>query len=328
MKVSRAVRDIVVIGASAGGTQVLLTLARDLPRDFRAAVLVVQHIGKLPSALPELMAREGALPTSFARNGQLLQPGTILVAPPDQHLLIFDGAVRLTRDAKENHARPAIDVLFRSAAVVQGPRVIGVILSGRLDDGTAGMQAIKACGGLTVVQDPSEAEESGMPQSAIDNVPVDFVAKSSAIAGVLARLVGTAIDLAPPVPRDLRREHELTLGAEDPMEHLDAIGRPSKIVCPDCSGVLWEISGSDPKRYRCHTGHAYTVQSLEHTHAVRTDQALWTALRALQEREELLRQMAQAHRRHERLDECARLEDEADHVARHAAQLQTMTTSG
>ena len=320
-------RDIIVIGSSAGGVPVLLDLVAALPPRFPASILLVQHIGAQPSVLPELLNRRGRLPASFPSAGQLLEPGTVFVAPPDQHLLLVDGAVRLTRDAKENHARPAIDPLFRSAAIAQGSRVIGVILSGRLDDGTSGLQAIKACGGVAVVQDPDEAEEPSMPRSAIDNVGVDAVVPSANLAQTLQSLVGQPAGRPVSIPVDLLCEHQLSTGeAPDPMQNLDALGKPSKIVCPECSGVLWELSDTKPQRYRCHTGHAFTLNSLLQTQASRTDTALWSALRALQEREQLLRSAAQAHRRLQAEAEGARLEFEAEHIARHSQQLQRLIT--
>ena len=322
-------RDIVAIGASAGGVPILLSLAQALPRDFPASVLVVQHIGAHPSALPELMRNAGAMAAAHPRNGEPLEHGRIYIAPPDQHMLVVGGHLRLTRDAKENHARPAIDPLFRSAAINHGPRAIGVVLSGRLDDGTAGLQAIRACGGTVVVQDPADAEETGMPASAMENVRVDHLVTRETLADTLGALVREPAPAPPEVPRNLACEYHLALGdRENPMEDLDALGTPSKVTCPDCNGVLWEITGSMPRRYRCHTGHAYTERTLEFTQRTRMDEALWNALRATQEREGLLRSMADLHRKTGRGGEVARLESEAEHLAQHVAHLQRMVASG
>ena len=320
-------RDLIVIGSSAGGVPVLLDLVAGLPAELPAAILVVQHIGANPSILPELLTRRGGRPAAHARPDQPLSRDVICVAPPDHHLLVADERVCLSRDPKENHARPAIDPLFRSAAVAQGGRVIGVLLSGRLDDGTAGLQAIKACGGLAVVQDPHDAEEPGMPASAIAHVAVDHVVRREALADTLVRLVGQPVGVQPEVPGALLREHRLSQRGEDVMDALDSIGMPSKIVCPDCNGVLWQIRGSSPPRYRCHTGHAYTLRSLEHTQAVRTDESLWNAMRALSEREALLREMAEVSRREGNDIEAQRQEREAAHVAMHAQQVQRIATA-
>jgi two-component system chemotaxis response regulator CheB len=318
-------RDIVVVGASSGGVPMLLDLAEQLPPRFPAAVLIVQHIGAHPSVLPELLRDSGPNPAVHPVHGQMLEHGTLYVAPPDRHMLLDGNRIRLTHDAKENHARPAIDPLFRSAAIAHGPRVIGTLLSGRLDDGTAGLQAIKACGGLAVVQDPADALEPGMPRSAMDNVAVDHVVTQATLASTLHSLVQQTPGPSPGVPPQLMWEHRLSICEGDAMENLDAIGTPSKIVCPDCNGVLWELADTQPQRYRCHTGHAYTAQTLVYTQSTRVDEALWSALRALEEREYLLRGMAHAHRNREGgIDEATSFESEAEHVARHARQLQEM----
>lgn len=300
---------------------VLIELAAALPKEFPASVLIVQHIGAHRSTLPELLTERGRLPAIHPRTGQALQHGTIYIAPPDHHMLVVDGMIRLTREAKENHARPAIDPLFRSAAIAQGPRVIGVILSGRLDDGTAGLQAIKACGGLAVVQDPDDAQEPSMPTSACANVAVDHQVTRANLVDTLVKLVNQTAQPAPVAPKPLVCEHSLSIGEGDAMELLDSIGKPSKIVCPDCNGVLWELTGSMPPRYRCHTGHAFTQRSLEYTQGVRADEALWNALRALEERERLLRDFARTSRERGNESEASRLETEAEHAQTHATQL-------
>jgi len=206
------VRDVVVVGASAGGVQVLLDLAASLPGQFPACVLVVLHVGAHRSLMPELMSARGPLRASHPEDGQPLQPGAIFVAPPDHHMLVDDGLIRLTRGAKENHARPAIDPLFRSAALACGPRVVGVLLSGRLDDGTAGLQAIKRCGGLAVVQDPDDAEQPEMPRSAMAHVDVDVCVAGARLGQVLADLVRRPATLPAPGTRARQPRPERTPG--------------------------------------------------------------------------------------------------------------------
>lgn len=285
--------DIVVIGASAGGVQVLLDLAAQLPADFAACILVVLHIGTYRSQLPRLMTSVGPLPAAHATDGQPLQPGHIFIAPPDHHLLVGDGLLRLYRGPKENHARPAVDPLFRSAALALGPRVIGVILSGGLDDGTAGLQAVKQCGGLAVVQSPDDAESRDMPASALAHVAVDACVPGAALAATLIELTG--VPAGPPitVPATIAIEQGLSTGSfGDPMAHLDEIGQRSRFTCPECSGVLWEVASPRPRRYRCHTGHAFTLRSLADSQDTTTDEALWSAMRALEEREAMLRLQA------------------------------------
>jgi len=286
-------RDLVAIGASAGGVQVLLDLAAALPADFGACVLVALHVGAHRSVLPELMSARGPLRASHPADGQPLQPGAIFVAPPDHHMLVEDGLIRLSRGPKENHARPAIDPLFRTAALSHGPRVIGVVLSGRLDDGTAGLQAIKQCAGLAVVQEPADAEQPDMPASAVANVAVDVQVPAARLAETLVRLVGAPATRSLPAPAPwIALEQAVSIGAGNPMDNLNAIGRPSRFSCPECSGVLWELDQTRPRRYRCHTGHGYTLRTLADTQEAASDEALWGAMRALQEREALLREMA------------------------------------
>ncbi|KGQ19315.1 Chemotaxis response regulator protein-glutamate methylesterase CheB [Lysobacter dokdonensis DS-58] len=299
-----------VIGASAGGIPVLLELAAALPARFPGAILIVQHIGAHRSYLPELLRDSGSNPAVHPTSGQVLERGTLYVAPPDRHMLLVGNHIRLTHDAKENHVRPAIDPLFRSAAIAHGPRVIGTILSGRLDDGTAGLLAIKACGGLAVVQDPEDAQEPGMPRSALDHVACDRVVTRASLADTLVSLMREPAGMAQEIPPPLLEEHRLSVGEPEPMDDLDNIGVPSKIVCPDCSGVLWSLSGKHPPRYRCHTGHAYSLQSLLHAQAARAEDALWKALRVLEEREYLLRSASQ--------------DDEAAHIALHSETLKKM----
>lgn len=331
VKRAAAVRDVVVIGASAGGFSVLLDLVARLPAEFPASVLIVLHVGAHPSVLPELLNRRSSLPVMHARSGEPLQPGRIYVAPPDHHMLVEEGAIRLTRGAKEHHARPAIDPLFRSVAIDCGARVVGVVLSGRLDDGTAGLQAIQQCGGLVIVQDPADAEQPSMPASACAHVAVDHCVPRARLAETLIAVAGQPVSAAhavPAIPDPIVCEQRVSTGTgDDPMEDLNAIGKLSTFGCPDCNGVLWEITGSTPRRYRCHTGHGFSLRSLEHTQAINTDKALWSAVRALQEREELLRTMAAASRHADDASEGERLETEADDIARHAEALQELVTA-
>jgi len=281
---------IVVVGASAGGVRALQFLASRLPPDFPAPILAVQHIGSHRSVLPDLLARNGPLSASHATDGEALRPGHIHLAPPDHHMMVSDATIRLSRGPKENHSRPAIDPLFRSVAIEWGAAAIGVLLTGHLDDGTAGFVAIKQCGGTTVVQDPDEAEAPSMPASALRYAKVDYTLPLVEIGGVLAKLADTPPTPVPtPALATMRHENEIMRGSGDFMTHLQAIGKPSMFVCPDCDGGLWEIAGASPPRYRCHTGHAYSLRNLQHAQAERTDEALWSAFRALQERELLLR---------------------------------------
>jgi two-component system chemotaxis response regulator CheB len=207
-------------------------------------------------------------------------------------MLVEDHRIRLTRTAKEHHTRPAIDPLFRSAALAHQSAVIGMVLSGRLDDGTAGLLAIKACGGIAVVQDPDEAQEPSMPRSALRHVAVDHCVPSSSLARLCVELVGGPLNEAATMPAaDLRHEHAIDLQQGDPVQHLDAIGTRSTFTCPDCQGTLWEVSQGALIRYRCHTGHAFTLRTLIQTQSESTGAMLWSALRALSEKQRMLNRL-------------------------------------
>lgn len=294
-------RDIIVIGASTGGVEALRLLVAGLPSGLRPAVLVVMHIGAHDSILPSLLGRTSVLPVRQARHGDLVEAGRVLVAPPDLHLAVArHGAecrVVLARTAKENHTRPSIDPLFRSAAAAFGQRAIGVILTGALDDGTAGLAAIKACGGCAIVQDPEEAVMPDMPLSAIDNVAVDHVLRLDEMPAMLQHLAETNAQsgAAPPVPEQvpawIRLENKFTVEGVD-MHDLGLIAAPSTFTCPDCHGALWEVKDQRPQRFRCHTGHAFSELSLVALQNKLVEESMWYAIRSLQEKEMLLRRMA------------------------------------
>ncbi len=317
-------RDIVVIGASTGGVQALRVLAAGLPADFAAAVCVVLHIGAHESTLPALLEAVGPLPAAHASSGHALRPRRILVAPPDHHLLLQGEMVVLTRGPKEHHTRPAVDPLFRSAALSLGPRVIGVLLTGSLADGAAGLQAIKECGGLVVVQDPLDAEEPGMPGAALQAVEVDHCMPLRSIAPLLVELVGQAAPPGAAAPPHLVHEHLASLGGEHGMDELQRVAAPSTLVCPDCQGTLWEISGSRPPRYRCHTGHGFSLRSLAAVQQEATENALWSAVRALQEKEVLLRRIAALDRSAGDDAHAQQAEDEASTLGEQAQRLRKL----
>jgi two-component system chemotaxis response regulator CheB len=257
-------------------------LAPELP----AAVLVVLHIPRhSPSALPRILDRAGPLPTVTAEHGMPARAGTIYVAPADHHLLIHDGYIRLSVGPTENGHRPAIDPLFRSAAVAYGAGAIGVVLSGSRDDGTAGLTAIVERGGQAVVQDPNEALNRSMPASALEHVPTAHVLPTAKIGALLGELVG---DGASPLPQP--NEPDGQLAAENKIATLESIttklglsGRPSEFACPSCHGVLFELHGEPVPRYRCRVGHAWSPKSLVAELSVEANDALWVALRTLEE---------------------------------------------
>jgi two-component system chemotaxis response regulator CheB len=275
-------RDIVVIGASLGGIQALRQLVTNFPAQFPASVLVVQHIGANPSTLPALLSSAGSNAASHARDGEPLRQGHIVVAPPDHHLLISGGKLKLSRGPKEHFSRPAVDTLFRSAAIECGPRIVGVVLTGTLDDGTAGLQAIKQCGGIAVVQDPASAFAASMPASALRYVDVDYCLPLEQIAATLLALVRKNAPRRSAPPPELVREQAPWTGTANAMKDLAQIASPSPLTCPECGGGLWEINHAQPPRFRCHTGHGYSLPALRHAMHGSTEGLLWAAERALQ----------------------------------------------
>jgi len=288
----RSYEHVVVIGASGGGVAALLEISERLPAPFPAPVCIVQHIGTNPSLLPELLRFRGPNPATHAEHGQRLVPGTLHVAPPDRHMLIEGDTLLLTHGPKENHTRPAIDPLFRSAAAAFGPRAIAVILTGQMDDGTAGARAVKDCGGTLVVQDPATAAEPQMPRCVLAHMAADHCVPLADIGPLLARLAARSVPPAsPPLPPVVARELAINKGVAG-VEDLVDIAAPSPLTCPDCGGGLWEMHEGAPLRYRCHTGHAYSSLSLAHAQHEKAEQALWGGVRALREREMLLRRMA------------------------------------
>ena len=320
--------DIIVVGASMGGIKALSTLVAQLPADLPAAIFVVQHVSpESPSMLPHILQRAGALPAKAAEHGERIEQGCIYVAPPNHHLLVMEGHVHLSRGPRENRTRPAVDPLFRSAAVAYGARVVGVILSGYLDDGTAGLLAVKRCGGVAVVQEPSDAAYPDMPQSAIDNVDVDHSLPLAQMGQLLAQLARQPAGESPPVPEAIRHEVAISQSATSSMNLEEKMGELAPIVCPECGGSLWQIDDQVP-RYRCHVGHAYTLRSLLAGQDEALEQALWAALRALQERERLLKIMVRDERKNGREKSAAIYIERLAQVQGHVQQLQGLLFGG
>jgi two-component system, chemotaxis family, protein-glutamate methylesterase/glutaminase len=316
-------RSIIVVGASAGGVEALSELVAHLPTDFPAAIFIVLHVPSHgTSVLPRILSRAGFLPAIHPQDSQPIQSGHIYVAPPNLHLLVKNGYVTLARGPKENGHRPGIDPLFRSAARVYGNRVIGVILTGTLDDGTAGLQAIKMRGGITVVQSPEDAMYSGMPLSAIEHVDVDYIKPVKEIADLLVRLTQETIsdDTAPAIDT-INREADMAELDKNALEDENGRpGTPSAFACPECGGTLWEIHDSDLIRFRCRTGHAFSAQTLLAEQAEALEEALWIALRALEENASLANRMAQRSEEQGRHHSATHFSEEAE-AARQRAEI-------
>jgi two-component system, chemotaxis family, protein-glutamate methylesterase/glutaminase len=295
-----ATKDIVVVGASAGGMATLEKLAAGLPADLPAAVFVVWHLSPgVQSVLPAVMSRAGPLRAGHPKDGDPIQPRRIYVAPNDHHLLLERGYVRVTKGPKENRFRPAIDPLFRSAAYIYGPRAIGVVLSGALDDGTAGLWAIKLRGGTAVVQDPADALHRSMPISALDNVEVDYKLPVAQIGPLLGRLAREPAGAEPLVAASEREkmdaEVKIAREVDSRIEDIMQFGELSPFTCPECHGVLTMFRDGNIIRFRCHTGHALSAGTLLEAGTEQVEQRLFDAVRALDETIMLLNQMGEEY---------------------------------
>ena len=309
---------IIVIGASSGGIQALTTIAAALPAGLEAPVCVVVHTSpQSPGLLDRILSRAGPLNAVTAEPGIRLSAGTIYVAPPDHHLLVEPGTLTLSKGPKENRFRPAIDPLFRSAAQVYGPAAIGVILTGNLDDGTSGLWVLKQLGGIAIAQDPADALFPSMPRSAIRHVAVDFVVPAREIGQVIQRLMVTpvAASAASAGPM-LDVEVQIARGENAVSAGLEHVGELSPFACPECHGVLLRLKGSQPMRFRCHTGHAYSATSLVAAVNEAIEDALWTSVRALEEGGRLMGHIAEHLRAEPSSGEASHYDEQADEAHR------------
>lgn len=290
-------RDIVVIGGSAGATAPLKLLLGHLPAGFPAAVFIAMHVpARGTGLLSMIMATVSPLPVRQAEDGMLIEPGHIYLAVPDRHLLLQEGRIRLGNGPRENLVRPAIDALFRSAAVAYGPRVIGVILSGMLSDGAAGLEAIKRCGGVAVVQDPEDAIADEMPTNALRAATIDVTAPAARLGDVLSDLTREPAGWPRLAPADIRLEVAIAAGERADSQVMRAIADPVPLSCPSCGGVMSAIRDSHPLRFRCQVGHAMNADVLAQQQEGAVDEAMRVAFRLMGERAELVSRLAHENR--------------------------------
>ncbi|MBR0850669.1 chemotaxis protein CheB [Bradyrhizobium diazoefficiens] len=291
-------RDIIVIGGSAGATAPLKQILAAVKPDVPAAIFIVLHIpAQSIGILKTVAAAATRLPVHQAEDGMAFERGHVYLAAPDHHLMLSGDHIQLGRGPRENMVRPAIDPLFRSAALHHGPRVIGLVLSGLLSDGAAGLQAIKRCGGVAVVQDPVDAIAAEMPQRALEATVVDLCVPAARLGDVLADLAREAPGAAFPIAPDIQLEVEIAAGERIGARALADIADPAALTCPSCGGVLSEVKGARPARFRCQVGHAYTADALAKEQEGQIDEALRVALRIIEERAELVQRMAADGRR-------------------------------
>jgi two-component system, chemotaxis family, protein-glutamate methylesterase/glutaminase len=295
-------RNIIVIGTSAGGLDALDALIGQLPTGIGASIFIVQHMGpdNTAAALLRRLGRQRAFECRMARNREKFKTGRIYIAQPDYHLLVKGDHVLVTKGARENRYRPGIDPLFRSAAATHGARVIGVLLTGMLDDGTAGLVAVKKCGGVTVVQDPKDAAYPEMPQSALNNLKVDYCVPISEMGRLLETLVRQNPGASRPIPEEIKTEALIAERVLSDVAQVSGLGKQVPYNCPNCGGVLWQIGTNKALRYRCHTGHSFTAATLLTSQNETIEETLWVSLRMFEERKNLLNNMA-AREKHRRL---------------------------
>jgi two-component system chemotaxis response regulator CheB len=293
------INKVVVIGTSAGGLNAIKTLISQLQAGFEAPILVVQHISAdaTGNILLDALNKMGNLKCEHAVSGTKLQNGHLYLAPSDHHLMIDeDESLLVTKGAQENRSRPAIDPLFRSAAVAFSSKVIGIILTGYLDDGTAGMIAIKRCGGTCIVQDPLDAEYPDMPQNALNQLEPDYCLPLLEMGGLLYQLLAKKSVKQKAIPEDILIETKIAKRVLSDLPSVNAVGKQVPFNCPGCGGVLWEVDKGIVTRYRCHTGHAYTAASLLAEQTMKIEETMWTALRMFEERRNLMITMASEQR--------------------------------
>jgi two-component system chemotaxis response regulator CheB len=317
----RDTHDLIVIGASLGGVEALQRLVARFPEDLPATVCVVLHLpAGYSSKLPEILSRSGPLPAAHPKDGDPLRPGVIYVAPSDRHLLVEPGRVRVVKGPRENNHRPAVDPLFRSAALAYGPRVVGVVLTGALNCGTSGLMAIKSQGGVAVVQEPADAYCADMPRSALEYVAADYCMPLVELGSLLDRLARTPIDDSRKHRSSRALEQEVGSQLLDPNATNKApdSGAPSHFSCPDCGGVLFELNEQGLLRFRCRVGHDYTGEALGAGQQSSVDAALWAAVRALEERAALARRMVAKAREHKQSISLTRYEAQARESEQHA----------
>jgi two-component system, chemotaxis family, protein-glutamate methylesterase/glutaminase len=323
-------RDIIVVGASAGGVESLIAFARGLDPDLPATILVVLHVpASGASALRPILERAGTLPVDVAVSNQELPQGRIVIAPPDRHMVVVDDHLRTNRGPRENGHRPAIDVLFRSAARACGPRVIAVVLSGSLDDGTAGAIAVKERGGLVLAQDPADAAYPAMPESAIKHVEVTEIATAAELSAIVGRLCRTPaipnekIAVASPAMSDVE-----LVGLGDLVTAEDEPARqPADFGCPECHGVLFKIENGGLLRFRCRLGHAWSWHALLLEQGQALENALWMALRTLEEKAGLSLQLAERAASRGSVWSRERFTEQADEATRSAALVRRLLES-
>jgi two-component system chemotaxis response regulator CheB len=312
--------DIVVIGASAGGLDALRALLAPLDGSFPAALFLVSHLAPGRSRFDEVLAACTRMKVFFAEDGESIRAGTLVIAPPDRHLILQQGRALLRRGPRENLWRPAIDVLFRSAAVAFAGRVVGIILSGALDDGASGLSAVARCGGLCIVQRPSDAAYPQMPELALQAVPEARAMSAAEIGAALPALVAQPAPAAVIIPQQLQLEARIAAGDEAAAREIESRGEATNLNCPECGGPLHREPGT-VLRFRCRLGHALTEAALAEASRQAAESSLWAAIRLLEQRANINRARGNEERHRGRAAAAEHYEHRAAEVIGHARVL-------
>jgi len=280
--------DIVIIGSSAGGVYALRKLVKSFSPGIRAAIFVVQHVAADTSSfLPHILSREGKLSAVHPADGEPVKPGNIYVAPPDHHMIISAGKILVQKGPKENLFRPSIDALMRSAAHEYGPRVIGVVLTGMLDDGTSGLWSIKRLGGVSIIQTPEDAMFPDMPLNVLQYVDVDYNVPLDDLGSLINRLIDEPVVINKSLSEEMLDRMELKAKIADRenafKNEVMEIGKTTSLTCPECGGAMLSFEEGSVVRYRCHTGHAYTSDFLIKELTELIEAKLWQCLRSMEE---------------------------------------------
>ncbi len=323
-------RDILVMGASYGGLQALRQLTSWFPEDLAAAVFIVQHIAPTATTiLHKILEAHGPLPAILPEGGEIITPGTIYVSRPNHHLLIKKDHVAVTFGPRENRARPSIDALFRSAAAYYSTRVIAVLLTGYLHDGVSGLMAVKRCSGTVLVQDPDEAVASELPETAIRRIPdIDYILPLQGIASKINELIGQPAGMAPEIPEEIMEDVEVSEHEIPNIERMHEVGDLTPYSCPECGGALWRMKNEPGTRFRCHTGHAFSEQSFLAGQAEVIENSLWSTIRYVQERIDVMSRMAESAREEGHDKTASGYEKKIDEMTYHVRTIRRFILSG
>ncbi|MFA6083094.1 chemotaxis protein CheB [Mucilaginibacter sp.] len=320
------IKNVIVIGASAGGFKAIIQLAAKIPVNIPAAIFVVMHLGKqsMPQVIVQHLQKSAKFICSIPVNGEAIQSGHLYVAPRDSHMLLTKGVIHITKGPHENRWRPSIDVLFRSAAAAYDSRVIGIVLSGMMDDGTSGMSAIKRSGGVCIVQEPLEAEFPDMPRNVLNKVDVDYQVSINDISYILDDLFAKPQGAIHEIPEDIKIEAEITKHMTSSIEDLKKIGKQTDFTCPECGGNLFAMHNDPARRYRCFTGHTYNEKLLVETQAEALEESLWVCIRMLEERKGLLQKIADHAGKDGQSDKELQNSKIADDIVHHIERLKAL----